>query len=60
MTRGLTSIHNGHLRGPVTLIIIAEHVAVQVSLPVVKARSVVAGIRSNPLRNRRGERGGGY
>ena len=42
-----------------TLIIIAEHLAVQVSLPVVKARSVVAGIRSNPLSNRRGERGGG-
>ena len=36
------SVYNGHFRGPVTLIPIAEHLAVELSLPVLRLRSVAA------------------
>ena len=34
MTRGIRSVYNGHLRGPVTPTPIAERLAVKLSLPV--------------------------
>ena len=58
------SVYNGHLRGPVTLIPIAERLAVELLLPVLRIRSVAARIRTpnlplagqrlKPLRYRRG------
>ena len=45
------SVSNGHLLGPVTLAHIAEHLAVELSLPVFTTRlgSVAAGIRTTNL-----------
>ena len=60
-----TTVYKGHLRGPVTLTPIAERLAVELSLPVLRLRSIAAGIRtpnsplavqcSNQLRHRRGQ-----
>ena len=33
-------IRNGHLRGPVTLTPVAEHLTVELSLPVIRLQSV--------------------
>ena len=45
-----TFVYNGHLRGPVTLTLIAERLAVGLSLPVFfLLRSVAAGIRTSNL-----------
>ena len=41
--------YNGHLQGPVTLTPIAERLAVELSLPVFRLRSVTAGIRTHNL-----------
>ena len=41
-----TSVYNGHLRGTVTLTPIAEHLAVKLSLPVLRLRSIATGIRT--------------
>ena len=45
-----TFVFNGHLRGPVTFTLIAERLAVGLSLPVFfRLRSVAAGIRTSNL-----------
>ena len=43
------SVYNDHIRGPVTLTHIAELQAVELSLPFLRLRSVVAGIRTPNL-----------
>ena len=45
-----TSVYNGQFRGSVTLISIAKHLAVELSLPVLRLRSVVAAWDSNTRR----------
>ena len=55
-----SSIYNGHLRGPLTLTLLAERLAVELSLPVLSrigfehSNFRVQGKRSNRLRVRRG------
>ena len=39
------TVYNGHLREPVTLTPVAEHFAVELSLPVLRLRSVANGDR---------------
>ena len=41
----MKAVYNGHLRGPVTLTPIAERFAMELSLPVLRLRSVAVGIR---------------
>ena len=48
-----SSVYNGHLRGPVTLSLIAERLAVELSLPVFTTFRL-RGERSNPLFHRHG------
>ena len=51
-----TYVYNSHLRGPVTHTPIAERLAVDMSLPVKRLRSVAARIRTSNLPLARGER----
>ena len=46
-----TYVYNDHLRGPVALTPIAERLAVEVSLPVLRLRSVETGIRTPNIPN---------
>ena len=59
----MTSLYNDHLRGPMTLTPIAENFAVELSLPVLRLKSVAAVEhptfrlrceRTNPLHHHRG------
>ena len=43
------SVYYGHLRGPLTLTLIAERLSVELSLPVLRLRSAAAGIRTPNL-----------
>ena len=43
------SVYNGHLRGPLTLTPVAEHLVVELSLSVLRLRTVAAGIRTPKL-----------
>ena len=49
------TFYNGHLRGPVTLTPVAERLAVELSSPVLRIRSVVTGDRT-PISRMQGER----
>ena len=44
-----TSVYTGLLRGPVTITSFVERLAIELSLPVLRFRSVVAGIRTANL-----------
>ena len=43
------SVYNGHLRGPVTLTLVAECLPVKLPLPVLRIRSVATRIRTSNL-----------
>ena len=49
LLRHVASVYNDHLRGPVTLAPIAERLAVELTLPFFKLRSVAVGIRAPNL-----------
>ena len=48
------SVYNVHLWGPVAFTLVAESLAVEMSLPVLRLRSVAAGIRTPKLLHQRG------
>ena len=51
----VASVYDGHLHGPVTLTTNTERLAVELSLPILRLRSVAA-LDSNPTFHLRGER----